>query len=69
MAEQPPGGLRQTYWLREGQEREAWLIGAGLDPDPDLPAHLLVDPKGKVRCMVRGAIEDSDYAGLVALLP
>lgn len=69
MAEQPKGGLRQTYWLREGQEREQWLIGAGVDPDPDLPAHLLVDSKGKVRCKVRGAIEDTDYDGLLALLP
>jgi thiol-disulfide isomerase/thioredoxin len=69
MAEQPAGGLRQTYWLREGQEREEWLIGAGIDPDPDLPAHLLVDAKGKVRCKVRGAIEDADYDGLLALLP
>jgi thiol-disulfide isomerase/thioredoxin len=69
MAEQPAGGLRQTYWLREGNEREEWLIGAGVDPDPDLPAHLLVDAKGKVRCKVRGAIEDADYDGLLALLP
>jgi thiol-disulfide isomerase/thioredoxin len=69
MSEQPPGGLRQTYWLKEGQEREEWLIGAGVDPDPDLPAHLLVDSKGKVRCKVRGAIEDADYDGLLALLP
>lgn len=69
MAEQPKGGLRQTYWLREGHEREEWLIGAGVDPDPDLPAHLLVDSRGKVRCKVRGAIEDADYDGLLALLP
>lgn len=69
MAEQPKDGLRQTYWLREGEEREQWLLGAGVDPDPDLPAHLLVDSKGKVRCKVRGAIEDADYAGLLALLP
>lgn len=69
MADQPKGGLRQTYWLREGREREEWLLGAGIDPDPDLPAHLLVDSKGKVRCKVRGAVEDSDYDGLLALLP
>ena len=68
LADQPGGGLRSTYWLREGQEREEWLLGAGVDPDPDLPMHLLVDSKGKVRCKVRGAVEDSDYAGLTALL-
>jgi thiol-disulfide isomerase/thioredoxin len=69
MAEQPRDGLRKTYWLREGREREEWLIGAGVDPDPDLPAHLIVDSRGKVRCKVRGAVEDADYDGLFALLP
>ncbi len=68
LTDQPAGGLRSTYWLREGQEREEWLLGAGVDPDPDLPAHLLVDSKGKVRCKVRGAVEDSDFASLAALL-
>jgi thiol-disulfide isomerase/thioredoxin len=68
LGDQPAGGLRSTYWLREGKEREEWLLGAGVDPDPDLPMHLLLDAKGKVRCTVRGAVEDSDYPGLLALL-
>jgi thiol-disulfide isomerase/thioredoxin len=68
LASQPEAGLRSTYWLHEGREREEWLLGAGVDPDPDLPQHLLVDSKGKVRCRVRGAIEDSDYDTLVNLL-
>lgn len=68
LGSQPQGGLRSTYWLHEGKEREEWLLAAGVDPDPDLPQHLLVDSKGKVRCRVRGAIEDSDFAGLSSLL-
>ncbi len=68
LGSQPDTGLRSTYWLREGREREDWLLGAGVDPDPDLPQHLLVDSKGKVRCRVRGAIEDSDYESLLTLL-
>jgi thiol-disulfide isomerase/thioredoxin len=68
LASQPESGLRSTYWLHEGREREDWLLAAGVDPDPDLPQHLLVDSKGKVRCRVRGAIEDSDYDTLVNLL-
>jgi thiol-disulfide isomerase/thioredoxin len=68
LGSQPDSGLRSTYWLREGREREDWLLGAGVDPDPDLPQHLLVDSKGKVRCRVRGAIEDTDYDSLVKLL-
>jgi hypothetical protein len=41
----------------------------GIKDDPELPAHVLVDGKAEVRCTVRGAIEDGDYPGLVALLP
>jgi thiol-disulfide isomerase/thioredoxin len=65
---QPADGLRSSYWLREGEEREDWLKAAGADPDPELPAHLLVDPRGKVRCVVAGAVGDGDYAQLKRLL-
>jgi thiol-disulfide isomerase/thioredoxin len=60
--------LRSTYWLKEGRQREDWMIAAGLDPDPELPVHLLVDPEGKIRCRVQGAVEDSDYESLARLL-
>jgi thiol-disulfide isomerase/thioredoxin len=65
---QPGQGLRSSYWLHEGKEREKWLTGIDLDPDPELPAHLLVDPHGKLRCVVQGAVEDGDYEQLVQLL-
>jgi thiol-disulfide isomerase/thioredoxin len=68
LADQPPSGLRRTYWLKEGKEREDWLKSAALEPDPDLPFHLLFDAKGKLRCVVKGALEDSDLASLKALL-
>jgi hypothetical protein len=29
---------------------------------------LLVDPKGKVRCRVQGAVEDGDYERVIELL-
>jgi len=65
---QPSGGLRATYWLREGKEREQWLEDAGIAADPELPVHLLIDGKGRVRCVVNGAVEDGDYDQLVGLL-
>ncbi len=68
LGDQPTGGLRTTYWLKEGKEREDWLTSAGLSTDPELPIHLLVDARGKIRCRVQGAVEDSDYPDLVGLL-
>ena len=65
---QSPSGLRRTYWLKEGKEREEWLKAAGLENDPDLPFHLLFDPKGKLRCVVKGALEDADLATLKTLV-
>ncbi len=66
---QPATGLHASYWLKEGNEREDWLKAAGESPDAPLPFHLLVDPKGKIRCAIQGAVEDGDYAeisGIVA---
>jgi thiol-disulfide isomerase/thioredoxin len=68
LAEQPSAGLRRTWWLKEGKEREDWLKAAALEADPDLPFHLLFDPKGKLRCVVKGAVEDSDLPALKQLL-
>jgi thiol-disulfide isomerase/thioredoxin len=68
LAAQPETGTRATYWLRDGKERAAWLKEIGMDGDPELPAHLLVDPNGKVRCKVQGAIEDADYDEVVKIV-
>ncbi len=68
LGNQPQNGLKASYWLHEGKERTDWLAGAGVDPDPDLPQHLLVDAKGKVRCRVRGAVDDTDFETLAALV-
>lgn len=59
---QPGEGLRRTYWLREGSQREEWLARVGLDVDPRLPLHLVVGGDGKSHCVVDGAVEDGDRA-------
>lgn len=59
---QPGEGLRRTYWLREGSQREEWLAQVGLDVDPRLPLHLVVGGDGKSHCVVDGAVEDGDRA-------
>lgn len=68
LAAQPPTGVQKAYWLRDGQERTAWLKEAGMDGVPELPAHLLVDPTGKVRCKQQGAIEEADYVEVLRIL-
>jgi len=65
---QPSTGLHASYWLKEGSEREDWLKGAGQNPDAPLPFHLLVDPKGKIRCAVQGAVDDADYAEISGIV-
>jgi len=67
LAVQPGEPTRATYWLREGRERDEWLLAAGLPRDPGLPAQLLVDPRGKVRCVVNGAVEEADFAELAGI--
>lgn len=62
LAKQPAAGLKRTYWIKEGDAREEWFGALDLDPDPQLPTHILVDPKGHARCVVNGAVEDSDFA-------
>jgi thiol-disulfide isomerase/thioredoxin len=65
---QPALGLRASYWLKEGNEREDWLKSAGQSPDAPLPFHLLIDPKGKIRCAIQGAVEDGDYAEISTIV-
>jgi hypothetical protein len=59
--------LTSTYWLEEGEPREKWLVSAGMPADPELPVQLLVDPKGKARCIIQGAVDDSDWPRVAEL--
>jgi thiol-disulfide isomerase/thioredoxin len=66
--QQPPTGLRETFWLKEGPERDEWLPKVGLGVDPRLPVHLIVDATGKVACQIDGSIEPGDYEEIRALV-
>ena len=46
---------------------ELALDEVGVGADPELPAHLILDPKGKLRCIVEGAVEDDDYEQVAKL--
>ena len=60
-------GVRSALWLK-GNGRDAWFAAMKMKNPPDLPEHALVDPAGKVRCLVEGAVEDSDFAQLSSLV-
>ena len=68
LAKQPADGLKRTYWIKEGDAREKWFGALELDPDPELPTHILVDPKGFARCVVTGAVEDSDFPAIQSIV-
>ena len=60
--EQPPTGLRASWWLPEGKTRTGWLEAVKMKDTPQLPLHLLFDPQGILRCVINGAVEDGDFA-------
>jgi thiol-disulfide isomerase/thioredoxin len=65
---QPESGLRRSYWLEEGPARTAWLDALGMETEPELPFQLLIDPKGRLRCRVQGAVDERDLASLEKIL-
>jgi thiol-disulfide isomerase/thioredoxin len=62
LAQQPADGLRASRWLPDGKTRTSWMRDLGIDESPELPVQILVNPAGKVHCIIRGAVEDSDFA-------
>ncbi len=68
LAQQPTDGVRSSYWLGDGPARTAWLSSLKMKSAPELPEHALIDPAGHVRCFIEGAVEDTDYAEIAALV-
>jgi len=65
---QPPSGVRSALWLKSGAMRDGFLGAMKMKNPPNLPEHALVDPSGKVRCVIEGAVEDQDFAQVSAVL-
>jgi thiol-disulfide isomerase/thioredoxin len=53
--------VKESFRLPEGAPRQKWLDQLSLPTAPELPVHLLFDPKGALRCVVTGAIRESDF--------
>ncbi|WP_237244400.1 MULTISPECIES: TlpA disulfide reductase family protein [Sorangium] len=65
---QPGNGVRASYWLPDGPHRAGWLRALGVKEATELPIHAIASPSGQVTCVIQGAVEDSDYPTIAALL-
>jgi thiol-disulfide isomerase/thioredoxin len=65
---QPADGLRSSLWLPEGSSRSSVQTALRMGSSPELPEQVLVDPVGRVRCFVQGAVDDGDYAEILDLV-
>ncbi|WP_437765274.1 TlpA disulfide reductase family protein [Sorangium sp. So ce281] len=65
---QPGTGVRASYWLPDGPQRAGWLRALGVKETTELPIHAIAAPSGQVTCVIQGAVEDSDYPTIAALL-
>ena len=60
-----PGTVR---WVRGSEDLPALLAQLGLDRNTAIPIHALVDADDRLRCVRVGAVHDSDYSAVKALL-
>jgi thiol-disulfide isomerase/thioredoxin len=65
---QPQDGVRSALWLPEGASRTTLLTSLRMTSSPELPEQALVDPSGRVRCFVQGAVDDGDYAEIAEIV-
>jgi len=61
LAKQTDLAARKSLWLPDGPMRTAVLGPLKMKSAAALPVHALVDPEGKIRCFVDGAVEDRDF--------
>ncbi len=54
-----------SLWLACGLA--GWLAPLKMK-SPQLPEHAIVDASGKLKCFIEGAVEDTDYTEVSALL-
>jgi thiol-disulfide isomerase/thioredoxin len=67
LGEQPPVSVRSALWL-EPKSKSIWLGAMDIKESPNLPAHLLVDRNGKLRCVFEGAITEADFPAIKAIV-
>jgi thiol-disulfide isomerase/thioredoxin len=68
LEQQPADGLKGSLWLPDGPARANWLAALRMKSAPELPEQALVDPTGRVRCFIEGAVDEGDYAEIAGLV-
>ncbi len=68
LGNQPQDGIRSSLWLPDGTSRTTLLGGLKMTSSPALPEQALLDPTGRVRCFVEGAVEDGNYAEIADIV-
>jgi thiol-disulfide isomerase/thioredoxin len=67
-AQPKDGSMRASYWLPEGKTRDNWLSAQHLKNPPQLPVQILVNPQGKVHCIIEGAVDEVDFPAVSAIV-
>ena len=60
-----PGPIK---WIRSEADFGTFLDGLGVERSAAIPIHVLVDPKGLVRCVRVGAIHEQNYGAVRDLI-
>ena len=60
-----PGPIR---WIKSEEDLGPFLDGLSVDRNAAIPIHVLVDPKGMVRCVRVGAIHEQNYGAVRDLI-
>jgi thiol-disulfide isomerase/thioredoxin len=68
LAKQTDPAAKRSLWLPDGPLRTAVLGPLKMTSAAALPMHALVDPEGKIRCFVDGAVDDKDFDEVARLV-
>jgi thiol-disulfide isomerase/thioredoxin len=68
LATQTDPNAKKSLWLPDGPLRAAVLGPLKMKSAAALPMHVLIDPEGKIRCFVDGAVEDRDFDEVARLV-
>lgn len=60
--------VQGSLHMVDGGNATAWIVGMGLEVNPVLPLHVLVDPQGRTRCVRSGALDHAHIEAIEALV-